>query len=233
MKIKELLTIVIPCKNEEELILLTLGLLNKQKNIHGTRIIISDSSDDNTRNLISNKKFDNLKVEIIEGGFPSKARNNGALISETPYILFLDADMFLTDTNTIEKSLSFIVENSLSLVTSKFRTQGKYFYVFPIFEFFRNWFLHHSVCAVGGFMLFDREIFLELGGFDPNYLFAEDYALSNKINYKDFGVVDTKIYTTDRRFKKKGLFYMTKMMILSVLNSNNPKFFQHHHNYWK
>jgi hypothetical protein len=49
----------------------------------------------------------------------------------------------------------------------------------------------------------------------------------------DFGVVDTKIYTTDRRFKKKGLFYMTKMMIFSVLNSNNPKFFQHHHNYWK
>jgi len=233
MKIKDLLTIIIPSKNEEELILLTLGLLNKQKNIHGTRIIISDSSDDNTRNLIEVNKFDNLIIEIIEGGFPSKARNNGALISETPYILFLDADMFLTDTNTIEKSLKFISENSLSLVTTKFRTQGNYFYVFPIFEFFRNWFSHHSVCAVGGFMLFNRQTFLELGGFDPTYLFAEDYALSNKINHKDFGVVDTKIYTTDRRFKKKGLFYMLKMMVLSVLNSDNPKFFQHHHNYWK
>ena len=233
MKIKDLLTIIIPCKNEEELILFTLGLLNKQKNIHGIRIIISDNSDDNTRRLISEKKFDHLQIEIIEGGFPSKARNNGALISETPYILFLDADMFLTDINTIEKSLTFIVENSLSLVTTKFRTQGNYFYVFPIFEFFRNWVLRHSVCAVGGFMLFDKEVFLELGGFEPTYLFAEDYALSSKINYKDFGVVDTKIYTTDRRFKKKGLFYMTKMMVLSVLNSDNPKFFQHHHNYWK
>jgi glycosyltransferase involved in cell wall biosynthesis len=233
MKIRDLLTVIIPCKNEKDLISITLGLLNKQSEINGTKVIISDSSEDDTREIISNHRYENLNIEIIEGGFPSKARNNGALISETPYILFLDADMFLTDTNTIEKSLTFISENSLSLVTTKFRTQGKYFYVFPIFEFFRNWFSHHSVCVVGGFMLFNRQTFLELGGFDPTYLFAEDYALSSKINHKDFGVVDTKIYTTDRRFKKKGLFYMTKMMILSVLNSNNPKFFQHHHNYWK
>ena len=233
MKIRDLLTVIIPCKNEKDLISITLGLLNKQSEINGTKVIISDSSEDDTREIISNHRYENLNIEIIEGGFPSKARNNGALISETPYILFLDADMFLTDTNTIEKSLTFISENSLSLVTTKFRTQGKYFYVFPIFEFFRNWFSHHSVCVVGGFMLFNRQTFLELGGFDPTYLFAEDYALSSKINHKDFGVVDTKIYTTDRRFKKKGLFYMTKMMVLSVLNSDNPKFFQHHHNYWK
>jgi glycosyltransferase involved in cell wall biosynthesis len=233
MKIRDLLTVIIPCKNEKDLISITLGLLNKQSEIYGTKVIISDSSEDDTREIISNHRYENLNIEIVEGGFPSKARNNGAIISETPYILFLDADMFLVDSETIKKSMSQISEKSLHLVTTKFRTKGRYFYVFPIFEFFRNWFLHHSVCAVGGFMLFNKEIFLEHGGFEPTYLFAEDYALSSKINYKDFGVVDTKVYTTDRRFRKKGLFYMTKMMVLSVLNSNNPKFFQNHHNYWK
>jgi glycosyltransferase involved in cell wall biosynthesis len=232
MKIKDLLTIIIPCKNEKDLISFTLGLLNKQINIQGTRVIICDSSDDDTRNIILNEKYDNLNIEIVDGGFPAKARNNGAVLSETKYILFLDADMFLNDTNTIESSLKHITQYSLSLVTAKFRTKGKYFYVFPVFEFIRDWFSYHSVCAVGGFMLFDREVFLELGGFDPTYLFAEDYALSSKINHNDFSVINKKIYTTDRRFRKKGLFYMTKMMVLSFLNSDNPKFFQNHHNYW-
>jgi glycosyltransferase involved in cell wall biosynthesis len=232
MKIKDLLTIIIPCKNEKDLISFTLGLLNKQINIQGTRVIICDSSDDDTRNVILNEKYDNLNIEIVDGGFPAKARNNGAVLSETKYILFLDADMFLNDTNTIESSLKHITQYSLSLVTAKFRTKGKYFYVFPVFEFIRDWFSYHSVCAVGGFMLFDREVFLELGGFDPTYLFAEDYALSSKINHNDFSVINKKIYTTDRRFRKKGLFYMTKMMVLSFFNSDNPKFFQNHHNYW-
>jgi glycosyltransferase involved in cell wall biosynthesis len=232
MKIKDLLTIIIPCKNEKDLISFTLGLLNKQINIQGTRVIICDSSDDDTRNIILKEKYDNLNIEIIDGGFPAKARNNGAVLSETKYILFLDADMFLKDANTIESSLKHITQYSLSLVTAKFRTKGKYFYVFPVFEFIRDWFSYHSVCAVGGFMLFDREVFLELGGFDPTYLFAEDYALSSKINHNDFSVINKKIYTTDRRFRKKGLFYMTKMMVLSFLNSDNPKFFQNHHNYW-
>ena len=232
MEIKNQLTIIIPCKNESNLITYTLGLLDKQHKIQGTRVIVSDSSDDDTRFLISNSKFKNLNIEIIDGGFPAQARNNGAILSETEYVLFLDADIFLTDTKTIHDSLTYIIDNELSLVTTKLRTKGRYSYVFPIFELFRDFFVHHNVFVIGGYMLFDRDVFFEVGGFNPKHLFAEDYTLSGKINYKDFGVVNKKIYTTDRRFRKKGLWYMVKMMILSFLNKNNSKFFEKHHNYW-
>jgi hypothetical protein len=40
------------------------------------------------------------------------------------------------------------------------------------------------------------------------------------------------VYTTSRRFKNKGLFYMVKMMIKSWFNRNNDEFFTKEHNYW-
>lgn len=230
--IKDILTIVIPSKNERDLIAMTLKLLNKQINIIGTRVIICDSSDDITREIISNGYYPNLKIEIIDGGLPSVARNKGAVIADTPYILFMDADVFLDDIETIYESLRYIIKYNLQLVTCRFRCRGKYSFIFPIFEFFRDFFIRHAPCAIGGFMLFDKEKFDSLGGFVNEDKFAEDFHLSSKINPLFFGVVNKKIYTTDRRFRKKGLLYMIKMAVLSVINKNNPEFFKNDHNYW-
>ena len=47
MDLNEELSIVIPCKNEKEIIDTTLDLLNKQKGIQGMKIYVSDSSTDN------------------------------------------------------------------------------------------------------------------------------------------------------------------------------------------
>jgi glycosyltransferase involved in cell wall biosynthesis len=106
--IKDLLTIVIPCKNEMELIDLTLSLINKQEDISGTRVIIADSSDDSTRDIILSGGHDNLNITIIDGGYPSVARNKGSELSTTPYILFLDADIFLIDNTTIKECMGII-----------------------------------------------------------------------------------------------------------------------------
>jgi glycosyltransferase involved in cell wall biosynthesis len=232
MKINELLTIVIPCKNESEVISTTLDLLNKQKNISNTKVIICDNSTDNTKEEVLSKKYENIKIEFTKGGTPSIARNNGAILSETKYVLFLDADIFLTDNNTIYDSLKIIEDNEIELLTTKFRCRGKYSYVYPIFEFFRNWTMNHFPFVLGGFMLFNRNKFFELGGFNPKVLFAEDYDLSSKVSSNKIFISNHKVYTTDRRFKKKGLLYMIKMMILTMLNKNNPEFFEKDHNYW-
>ena len=132
MKIDGLLTIVIPCKNESEVISTTLDLLNKQKLISNTRVIICDNSTDNTEEEVLSKKYENIKIEFTQGGTPSIARNNGAIISETKYVLFLDADIFLTDNNTIHDSLKIIEDNEIELLTTKFRCRGKYSYVYPL-----------------------------------------------------------------------------------------------------
>jgi glycosyltransferase involved in cell wall biosynthesis len=231
MKIDGLLTIVIPCKNESEVISTTLDLLNKQKNISNTKVIICDNSTDNTKEVVLSKKYENINIEFTQGGVPSIARNNGAILSETKYVLFLDADIFLTDNNTIHDSLKIIDDNEIELLTTKFRCRGKYSYVYPVFEFFRNLTMSRFPFVLGGFMLFNRNKFFELGGFNPKVLFAEDYDLSSKVSSNKIFISNHKIYTTDRRFKKKGLLYMIKMMILTMLNKNNPEFFEKDHNY--
>jgi hypothetical protein len=118
------------------------------------------------------------------------------------------------------------------LVTTKFRVRGIYSFVFPIFEFFRDLTVYKAPCAIGGFMLFDVSEFNKVGGFINEDKFAEDFHLSMKINPFRFHVSPHKIYTTDRRFKKKGLFYMLKMSYLSYANKTNPEFFKNDHNYW-
>ena len=230
--IKDILTIVIPCKNERDIISFTLRLLDKQIGIHGTKVIIADASDDLTREIIKNTYCPHLDIEIIDGGFPSVARNNGAKLVETPYVLFLDADIFLYDNETIYDCLKITIKNLYYLVTCRFRCRGKYWFVFPVFEWFRDFFSHQTPCAIGGFMLFDTEVFNNLGGFVNEDLFAEDFHLSSKVEPKKFAVVNKKVYTTDRRFKKKGLWYMLKMAILSTINKDNPEFFKNDHNYW-
>jgi len=230
--VKDFLTVVIPTKNESELIDITLGHLNKQHNINGTKVIICDCSDDNTLEIVNSKKYKNLDIVITDGGLPSIARNNGAKLCDTPYVLFLDADIFLTNINTINDTLNTIKNNHLHLVTTKFRVRGIYSFVFPIFEFFRDLTIYKAPCAIGGFMLFDISEFNKVGGFINEDKFAEDFHLSMKINPFRFHVCPHKIYTTDRRFKKKGLFYMLKMSYLSYANKNNPEFFKNDHNYW-
>jgi len=230
--VKDFLTVVIPTKNESELIDVTLSHLNKQHNINGTKVIICDCSDDNTLEIVNSKKYKNLDIVITDGGLPSVARNNGARLCDTPYVLFLDADIFLVNINTINDTLNLIKNNNLYLVTTKFRVRGLYSFIFPIFEFFRDLTVYKAPCAIGGFMLFDISEFNRVGGFINEDKFAEDFHLSMKIDPFRFHVSPHKIYTTDRRFKKKGLFYMLKMSYLSYANKTNPEFFKNDHNYW-
>ena len=90
-KLEDNITIVIPCKNEENYIFHLLEHLRIQC-IGNTRIIIADASTDNTREIIQNHKG-KLNVEIIDGGPVSTAKNNGAKLVKTPYILFIDSDV--------------------------------------------------------------------------------------------------------------------------------------------
>ena len=231
--IKDKLTIVIPAKNEADVIDITLSHLNNQYGIKGTRVIVADCSDDMTVNIVLSGKYKNLNLEVIDGGLPSVARNNGAKLVKTDYVLFLDADIFLTDIHTIYETLRSTKNNRLHLVTTKFRVKGLYSFIFPVFELFRNLIASKAPCAIGGYMLFDLSEFNKVGGFVDEDKFGEDFHLSMKINPRRFLVSPHKVYTTDRRFRNKGLLYMMKMAFLGYINRNNDNFFKDDHNYWK
>ena len=228
------LTIVIPCKNEGRGVIDILKLVRKQQ--LDCQVIVADSSDDE-ETLLLLKKYQGsspMVTRIVKGGLPSIARNNGAALVKTPYVLFLDADIFLQEPDTISKCLATAIGGDYDLVTCKFKTlDGKYDWIFRIFNIIQQLSSIFTPFAIGGFMLFKTDVFRALGGFDEEAKVAEDYLLSSKIKPSRFKVIDKIAYTPSRRFEKKGVWYMVKLMLGSWLNKNNPNWFKHDHNYWK
>jgi len=222
---------VIPCKNEGEGIVDVIKLILKQINC---KIIIADSSDDEESILLLHKYISlHSNIQVIKGGLPSVARNNGAKLVTTPYVLFLDADIYIYKKNLIRKCIRLAIQNNYDLVTCKFKTDKPYRWVFRIFNIIQWFSLLTKPFALGGFMLFKTETFNKLKGFNEQDKVAEDYRLSSKIKSKKFKVFNGYVYTPSRRFDKKGVWYMIKLMWKSWINQNNDKFFENDQNYWK
>lgn len=234
MEIKDLLTVVIPCKNEKENIKNILYCLNNQNNSKDLLVVVADISDDfSTIHYINSEKNKNIDITIIEGGYPSYGRQQGAMRSKTPYTLFLDSDMVIEDKNFLKNIINEIDNKNGLLLTCKVRTvDNQYNNVYKIFNIIQKLHRITGPFALGGIMLFDTNEYFRLGGFNPNDKFAEDYNLSKKVNSKRFLISNNIIKTSSRRFKSKGIWFMTKLMCLSFLNRNNQKFFESTHSYW-
>lgn len=234
LSLKDKLTIVIPSKNESRTLYDCIFNLSKQSHIAGTRIIIADISDKEEsiqwiKQIVSDFKY-SLNIEVIKGGFPSQGRLYGSKLVTTPYMLFIDADIFLTNKNILTNCIT----QHKDLVTIPFHTDYPHKWVFRCFDMFQTLStLLGTPFAVGGFQLWNTEAYWKLGGYNPNELFAEDYSISQKVNPKNFKVVRINgAYTSNRRFKSKGVLWMFHIMIKSYLNRNNPEFFKQHHGYW-
>ena len=226
------ITIVIPCKNEKENIYECISFIAKQSGITGTKVIIADDSDEaESIGWLSVTRTEfrySLNIEVIKGGFPAKARLEGSKLVTTPYVLFLDCDIMLRDRFLLAKCLSY----QEKLLTVPFVTEKGFNWIFRLFDI-QQWFsqLLGVPFAIGGFQLWRTNEYWKCGGYDETHLFAEDFALSKKV--ENIFIHKTKgVWTSARRFKNKGFFYMFWLSIKCYMNRNNSQFFKHHHNYW-
>lgn len=234
MELKDLLTVVIPCKNEKEHISLCLSSLNYQHYSNGLKVFVADCSDDDvTVDYILSEKNKQIDLDIIQGGLPSIGRHNGALLTKTPYILFLDADMVLTRPTFLSNILNEIIERQGSLLTCKVRTtDNSYNFLYKSFDLIQRLHKITGPFALGGIMLFETKTYFDLGGFNPNDVIAEDYNLSRKVPSEHFILSEQIIKTSPRRFKNKGVSYMVKLMLKTFFNRNNKDFYKQSHSYW-
>ena len=237
MELNKFLTIVIPCKNGKDIIQKTLDLLNYQSDIWGVKVVICDSSDDGITKFdiierleINLDKFD---LYLMDGGLPAVARNNGFKIVETPYVLFMDSDIYLLDPKTIKRSILKILQKNLDLVTTKFRSDnGKFNYIYKTFDLLQTLSKWSTPFCLGGYMLVKSDTFKKLNGFDEEIKVAEDYYFSKQIKPKKFSRINNVVFTPPRRFENKGLFYMVKLFIGSFFNHKNKSYFKKDKNYW-
>jgi len=233
--ISDKITIVVPCKNEENYIHHLLESLRLQC-IGTTRIIIADCSTDNTRQVIKDHSSF-LNVEIIEGGPVSVAKNNGARLVATPYILFIDADVRFFKHTVIRDAVNEIESKNLDLVGLNIKCYDKDLRAkvgFTAFNLINHALKHFSPFAVGAFMLTRRDRFEEYGGFPENLLTSEDYFLSKKYSPRKFKIIRHHFGQDSRRFKKMGYLGMGKYLIKNFVNRNNKKYWEslYHNRYW-
>lgn len=200
-----------------------------------TRVLVADAnSTDGTPEIVLGFR-DRLNVGVIRGGMPSVGRNHGAAQADTPYILFLDADIELADRSLVRRCVERAQDKQLHCVTTNILCcdagwlDTLFYATLDVFQYLS--YLHRPF-ATGMFMLFDRRKFWELGGFHEQILFAEDYRLSQKVERRRFAVVRGGVYTTNRRFKRMGHLRVGWLFLKTAMNYWNEKYFLRDHKYW-
>ena len=234
---KSELTIVIPAKNERRLLPNLLQSLCRQdyRFMPVTTVFIADAgSTDGTQEIALNFA-DRLRVKVIPGGLPSVGRNAGARLADTPYVLFIDADIELEDPTLIRRAIRKMTQKKLHCLTTHIWCKGgiwkdQALYLGNNIVQFVSQF--GQPFSTGMFMMFEKAKFDELGGFHEQALYAEDYLLSKQVSTRRFRLINGGVLTTNRRFQKMGHAHIVGMFLKTALNTFNERYFLRDHKYW-
>lgn len=180
MKPNDKVSIVIPYYNNENTIEDTINSIVNQTHKNLEIVIVDDGSTENSKlflDKIAIKHTISVFPQLNSG--PSIARNFGAQKSSGNYLLFLDADDKIEETY-IEKCISkFNEDSTMQIVYSK----ARYFdyknedWHLPELKF--PDFLIDNCIFISA--LIKRETFIEIGLFDTNINFTEDWELWMRI----------------------------------------------------
>ena len=232
---EKLITIVIPSYNEERYIYNTIWAISKQKFAGKLRILVSDNnSTDATLERISkaSEDFNNVTVELITGGNTPTARNNGAKLVTTPYILFIDADSVIQGHDIFTELKKYL--NDYEIISCKQKSitseDKKSVWTYKILDWIRK--IMPITFCTGCFFLISKKKFDELGGFDETLQNSEDFWLSKQIPKSKFKILNEYIGQDNRRFLKFGYWNFIKLNLLNYLNYKNIKWFKKDVGYW-
>jgi len=230
-----MLSIIIPCKNEERYIGKLLDSLVDQKLPQNVEIIVADAeSTDNTVNIIKSY-FDRLpNLKIIKGGLPSVGRNLGAIEADGDVLLFIDSDVYFKNHTLIYDSFKLFLKKDADILGCLLNIENnfKIKMVYGLCNFIFYLSKLDKPFVVGSYMMIRKNLFFENGGFDEGLLHCEDYFLSRKISRSKYIIINDYTYTDDRRFKKLGTLNMIKYFTKNILNKNNKEYFKKDVGYW-
>lgn len=211
------LSVVIPTKNEERYLPMLLEALTRQT-LQPQEIIVADISTDGTRKIA-----ERFGAKVVDGGLPSVARNKGAQVSTTDFLLFLDADVVVRDDEFLQKALQECVAREFSIATADVVVMSEKRFDHMAHDFY-NWYvrLWGSVFphAPGFCILVRRSLHEAIGGFDERIVFCEDHDYARRAAKKGkFGILNSvKIFATTRRQERDGRLSMVVKYVLGELH---------------
>lgn len=196
-----MINVIIPCYNAENTLVRAVQSVLNQSGLN-LLWLIDDASTDNTLALAKHLQAqvpDKIRVEQMpQNGGVAKARNWGALQSETDLIAFLDADDAYENgaLQVAEKIFEFKPETGLVRLALKPVNLDQRYSSHPNFEL--AW--QYMQMTGAGNTVFRRSFFLACGGFPQHQLFQEleDGAL---------GIATTQISSVATAFNDVGVLH--------------------------
>lgn len=161
------LTIIIPARNEEKKLPILLESLNKQRLQPYEVLVVDDDSSDNTAEVAReyNARVINFLPDAREWVGKSAACYYGAVAAKGDYFLFLDADVFLAESTSLEKIMkTFYAKKDASALSIQ-----PYHVVEKVYE---NLSVVFNVLVLAGMNQFSvfEEKFKPAGAFGPSLL---------------------------------------------------------------
>jgi len=204
MKEYPLISVILPTHNRAKYIRRAIESAMGQSYSNIELIVINDASTDNTLEIISGMSLNNPKITIVNNernvGIVVSL-NKGIKVAKGKYIARLDDDDIWCDEKKIEKQVAFLENNQDYVLVGggviRVNQSGR-----EIIRYFlpkededirkviltNNTFVHTSV-------LFRKDVFDKVGGYDHNFLFVEDWDLWMKMgtvgkfyNFQEFFV---------------------------------------------
>lgn len=187
MNQKPLVSIIVATKNEEKNISYLLNSITRQTYENIEIIVVDNNSADRTKE-ISLKYTPNV---LNQGPERSSQRNFGAERAKGEYLLFLDADMALSD-NVVEKCVATAINSKYLGVIIPEESRGKGFWARCII-LEKSFYV--GVEGIEAARFFKKDVFFQSGGYDPFLISGEDWDLHNRVSkLGSIGRISSLIY---------------------------------------
>lgn len=219
-------SIIIPTLNEEKFLPRLLNDLKKQKEKDFEIIIVDGNSDDKTREIGQRYKRDlnNLKIFSVGERNVSYQRNFGAKRARGVYLIFLDADgrvspSFMTAIKKEINKRKYLIFIPKMLPQSR-NSQDKLMFNLTNLLIETSQLIGKPFCS-GGFMIFQKDFFHFVGGFDENLFLAEDHEIIQRA--RKFGVIakflrSVKVKFSLRRMEKEGRLKILIKYLIALIH---------------
>lgn len=217
------ISVVVPVRNDPDNLELCLQALLSSDHPSFEIIVVDDGSTDATPEVA--KRHQVRLVRSSERQGPAAARNHGANLARHPILLFVDADVCVRPDTLRRAAESFRADPTLAALFGSYdESPGA-----PnVVSQYRN-LMHHYVHQESreeawtfwsGCGAIRREIFLEVGGFDPDYGQAsiEDIQLGSRLRRAGYRVVIAK----DLQVKHMKKWTLLSMIRCDVLQRGIP-----------
>ena len=202
-------SVIIPALNEERHVGALLSDIASQTRVPDEVLVVDAGSEDNTVAVARRFGF----MRLLDGERPvARGRNLGGRSARGDVLIFLDTDTRLPE-RFFESFLAEFEERSLDIACPQYfpyRSTPMIESFHALFNLLTRAFEGLLPSGAGHCIAVRGEVFRESRGFDPGLKF-DDIGLIRRLSMgRRFGIVEERVFVSDRRYKEQG----TPRMIL-------------------